>query len=110
MIKVREYLTTHLTIALNDMKTIKRNLMMKMLTIRDLPNGKPHIFSVKFCDKKGKIRFFPHAISCGAGKMDNKENRMRGVQPCCPSGNPEGHPYPVSIDRFIEFNGMRVVL
>lgn len=92
------------------METIKRNLMLKLLSIRETPDGKPHIFSVKFWDKNGVIRFFPSAVSCGAGKMDNYRNRMRGVQPCCASGNPEGHPYPVSIDRFFEFNGMRVVL
>ncbi len=92
------------------MGTIKRNMMLKLLAVRELPGGKPHIFSVKFCDKKGVIRFFPTAISCGAGKMDNYENRMRGIQPCCASGNPEGHVYPVSIDRIIEFNNMKVVL
>lgn len=92
------------------MNTIKRNLMLKLLSVRETPDGKPHIFSVKFCDKEGKIRFFPTAISCGAGKMNNYVNRMRGVQPCCAQGNPEGHPYPVSIDRFLEFNNMKVVL
>lgn len=92
------------------METIKRNLVLKLLAIRETPAGKPHIFSIKFCDKKGKIRFFPHAIATGTGRMDPHENRMRGVQPCCASGNPEGHPYPVSIDRIKEFNQMRVKL
>lgn len=92
------------------MKTIKRNLVLKLLSIREMPDGKPHIFAVKFCDKKGFIRFFPNAVSCGAGRMDNYQNRMRGIQPCCPSGHPEGHPYPVSIDRLIEFNNMQVIL
>lgn len=31
--------------------------MLKLLSVRELPNGKPHIFSIKFCDKNGKIRF-----------------------------------------------------
>lgn len=85
-------------------------MVLKLLSVRETPDGKPHIFSIKFCDKKGTLRFFPSAISCGAGKMDNYENRMRGVQPCCAQGNPEGHVYPVGIDRIVEFNGMRVVL
>jgi hypothetical protein len=92
------------------MATIKRNLVLKMMAVREMPNGDPHIFSIKFCDKQGKIRFFPQAISCGAGKMNEYDNRMRGVQPCCTTGNPEGHPYPVSIDRIREFNGMEVII
>jgi hypothetical protein len=93
------------------MEYIKRNLVLKMLAVRETPSGKPHIFSIKFCDKKGNVRFFPQAISCGAGRMNEWENRMRGIQPCCSKGNPDtAHPYPVSIDRLIEFNGARVIL
>lgn len=92
------------------MKTIKRNLALLEMSIRELPDGKKNIFSIKFCDKKGKLRFFPHAISCGAGRMDNQEHRIRGVQPCCHSGNPQGHVYPIGIDRILEFNQMKVVL
>jgi hypothetical protein len=92
------------------MSTIKRNLVLKMMAVRETPNGNPYVFSIKFCDKQGKIRFFPQAIACGAGKMNGYENRMRGVQPCCAKGNPDGHPYPVSIDRIREFNGMEVII
>ena len=92
------------------MGTIKRNLVLKMLAVREKPDGTPHIFSIKFADKKGKLRFFPQAIASGAGRMNEWDNRMRGVQPCCAHGTPEGHVYPVSIDRIVEFNGMTVVL
>ena len=92
------------------MKNIKRNLMLKMLSIRELPNGKPHIFSIKFVERSGKLRFLPQAISCGAGRMNIYENRMRSVQSCCSSGNPEGHVYQVKIDRFFYLYTMSVIL
>lgn len=92
------------------MKTIKRNLALLEMSIRELPDGKKNIFSIKFCDKKGILRFFPYAISSGAGRMDNKEHRVRGVRPCSPSGIPQGHVYPVGIDRIQAFNQMKVIL
>lgn len=84
--------------------------MLEIMSIRETPSGTKNIFSIKFVDKKGVLRFFPNAIATGAGKMDNYEYRLRGIQPTCPSGNPEGHVYPVGIDRIVEFNGMRVIL
>ena len=77
------------------MKTIKRNLALKLIGVKETPDGKKHIYSIKFADKQGVIRFFPQAFSTGAGKMDNFHNRMRGIQPCCSAGNPDGHIYPV---------------
>lgn len=92
------------------MEIIKRNFALEVMSIKELPNGKKNIFSIKFVDKEGKLRYFPHAVATGAGRMNNYQCRVRGVQPTCPSGNPEGHIYPVRIDRIVEFNSMRVIL
>ena len=91
-------------------KIIKRNLVLELMAIRETPDGKKHLYSIKFADKQGVIRFFPQAYTTGSGRGNDYVNRMRGVQPCCLQGNPEGHIYPVSIDRIFEFNGMKVKL
>lgn len=100
------HLITHLA---NTMQTIQRNTMLHDLDIRWLPNGKRRIFSIKFVAKDGRLIFFPKAHACGAGKMDNKKYRLRGIQPCDADGNPDGHVYPVRIDNIIQYNSMRVV-
>lgn len=91
------------------MKTITRNQLLDELDIRTLPDGRKRIFSVKFVTKEGKLIFIPQAYACGAGRMDNKQHRLRGIQPCDCKGNPELHVYPVRIDNFISYNGKRVV-
>lgn len=88
---------------------IRRNLMLKELDIKWLPDGKKRIFSIKFVDKTGKLRFVPQAYACGLN-MDMKKNRVRGIQPCCSSGRAEGHPIPVGIDRIVQYNLMEVIL
>ncbi len=88
---------------------IRRNLVLKELDIRFLPNGKRSIFSIKYVDKSGKIRFIPQAF-CRGLPYDVKENRQRGIQPCDCKGNPEGHLYPVGIDAIIMYNSMEVIL
>ena len=91
------------------MKTIKRKTMLNELDIRTNPNGSRRIFSIKFVTKAGKLIFVPQAFACGAGKMDNKQFRVRGIQPCDCKGNPESHVYPVRIFNIIQYNSMRVV-
>ena len=56
--------------------------MLDDLDIRTLPDGRKRIFSIKFVTKEGKLRFVPQAYACGAGKMNNKQYRLRGIQPC----------------------------
>lgn len=89
-------------------KTIAWNKMIQLLDVRSHPDGRPMIYSVKFVQKDGKLRFFPQCTVCGAGKMDNKLYRMRGFQPCDCKGFPEDHVYAVRIDNIIEFNGCKV--
>jgi hypothetical protein len=91
------------------MKTIKRSLVLDELDIRTNPDGTKRIFSIKFVTAKGKLIFVPQAYACGAGKMNNQQCRLRGIQPCDCSGNPESHVYPVRINNFISFNAQRVV-
>ncbi|MDR0830039.1 MAG: hypothetical protein LBN95_08015 [Prevotellaceae bacterium] len=90
---------------------IRRNLMLKEMSIRWLPNGKRNIFSIKFVDKEGKLRFFPQVFATGLS-YSVKDSRQRGVQPCDCKGNPDPntHIYPVGIDRIVKFNNMEVIL
>lgn len=92
------------------MKKIRRNLVLQDLDIRENPDGTKRLFSIKFISAQGKSYFIPKAFSCGAGKMNMKTYRLRGIQPCDCKGNPEGHVYPVHIDKIIMYNGMEVVL
>lgn len=96
-------------ILLNRMDTIKRNQVLDELDIRTLPDGRKRIFSIKFVTKEGKLIFLPQAYACGAGRMNNKRFRVRGIQPCDCKGNPEYHPYPVCIDSILQYNGKKVV-
>lgn len=91
------------------MKTIKRRLALADMDIRRDSKGRRRIFSIKFVAASGKLYFVPQAYACGAGKMNMKENRLRGIQPCDCQGNPEGHVYPVNIDLILEYNRMKIV-
>lgn len=104
-----EFLIERLTQHLINMKTIRRSLVLDELDIRTNPDGTKRIFSIKFVTAKGKLIFVPQAFACGAGKMNNKQYRVRGIQPCDCSGNPESHVYPVRIDNIISYNAKRVV-
>lgn len=88
---------------------IRRNMVLKEMDIRWLPNGNRNIFSIKFVDKKGKLRFIPQAYMRGL-RYNVKDARQRGIQPCDCKGNAEGHVYPIGIDRIIMYNGMEVIL
>lgn len=91
------------------METILRNDMLQELDIRTSPDGRKRIFSIKFVTAEGKLVFFPQAYACGAGRMNNKAYRVRGIQPCDCKGNPELHVYPVNINSIIAYNGKQVV-
>lgn len=88
---------------------IRRNMMLKELDIRWLPNGNRYIFSIKFSDKQGFLHFFPYAIVRGL-RYDVREARQRGIQPCDEKGNPIDHVYPAGIDAITQYNKMEVIL
>ncbi len=85
--------------------------MLDELDIRTRPDGRKRVFSIKFVTSEGKLVFFPQAYACGAGRMNNKLYRVRGIQACDCEGNPERgiHVYPVRIYNIIKYNGMTVV-
>ena len=85
--------------------------MLDELDIRTLPDGRKRIFSIKFVTAGGKLVFFPQAYACGAGRMNNKVYRVRGIQACDCKGAPEPgiHVYPVRIFNITMYNGMKVV-
>jgi hypothetical protein len=84
-------------------------MMLKEMDIRFLPNGNRNVFSIKFVDKSGKLRFIPQAYARGL-PYNVKKARQRGIQPCDCKGHPEGHLYPVGIDSIIMYNSMEVIL
>lgn len=88
---------------------IRRNMMLKELDIKWLPNGNRMIFNIKFVDKSGKVRFFPLAV-CRGLRYNMSIARQRGVQPCKENGDLLDHVYPVGIDNIIQYNGMEVIL
>lgn len=88
---------------------IRRNLMLKQMDIKWLPNEKKVLFSIKFIEKSGKLLFFPFACSRGL-RYNMAEARQRGIQPCDEKGNTIDHVYPVGIDAIILYNQMEVIL
>lgn len=88
---------------------IRRNLMLKELDIKWLPNGNRMIFNIKFIDLSGQLHFFPLAV-CRGLPWDVKKARQRGIQPCKENGDLLDHVYPVGIDNITQYNGMEVIL
>ena len=88
---------------------IRRNLMLREYDIKETPEGKQTVFSIKFIKTDGEIVFMPRAVACGLTANMSK-NRLRGVVPIDIKGDKIGHPTPVNIDAIIEWNGMQVIL
>lgn len=88
---------------------IRRNMVLRELSVKFLPNGKRAIFSIKYVDAKGKLRYIPQAFATGL-PWSLIENRQQGIQPCDCRANPEGHILPVGIDAILMYNGMEVDL
>jgi hypothetical protein len=90
-----------------EVKPIYRRQVLDEMDVRTLPDGRKRIFSIKFVTAEGKLIYFPQAYACGAGRMNNKVFRVRGVQACDCLGNPEKgiHVYPVKIYNIIQYNG-----
>ena len=91
------------------MENIPARMMLDDMDVRYDRYGKRRYFSIKFVSLSGKLYYIPKAYAQGAGKMNNKLFRMRGIQPCCTSGNPEGHAIAVRITNIVEYNGKAVV-
>ena len=91
-----------------DMEEIPAKVMLDEMDVRYDRYGRRCYFSLKFVSKAGKLYYIPKAYAQGAGRMDNKLYRMRGIQPCCESGQPEGHAIAVRITSILEFNGKKV--
>ncbi|NQU51641.1 MAG: hypothetical protein HQ522_03785 [Bacteroidetes bacterium] len=89
--------------------TIRRNLMLREFDIKETPDGNQVVFSIKFVKNDGEIVFVPAAVACGL-TCNLKKNRLRGVMPVDEKGNRVGHPYPVSIDGILEWNGKKIIL
>lgn len=90
-------------------ESIRRNMALQEYDIKETPDGKQTIFSIRFVKKNGELVFIPRAVACGL-PFNAKENRMRGVLPVDASGNSIGHPTPVHIDAIVEWNSKRVIL
>ena len=89
--------------------TIKRNLVLKELDIKEDPTtGKQRVFSITFDKKNGERVCYPRAVSCGLN-MDLKANRCRGILAVDKNGNAISHPTPVGIDRIIKYNDLSVI-
>lgn len=89
--------------------SIRRNLALKELDIKEDPSGRQVIFSIKFLKKNGELVFLPRAVACGL-PYNLKKNRMRGVVAVDGKGEKIGHVYPVSIDYIIEYNEKQIIL
>lgn len=89
--------------------TIRRNLMLREYDIKETPDGKQTVFSIKFIKKNGELVFMPRAVACGLSQ-NMSANRLRGVLPIDKEGKSIGHPTPVSIDAIKEWNGKQIVL
>lgn len=91
------------------MSTIRRNYALREFDIKETPDGKQVIFSIRFIKKDGESVFLPRAVACGL-KFNMSENRFRGVVAIDSKGNKIGHVYPVNIDLITEWNGKTVVM
>jgi len=90
-------------------QTIRRNLALKEYEIKETPEGKQVIFSIKFVKKNGELAFIPKALAVGL-PFNGKDNRMRGVLPVDSNNNASGHVTPIHIDGIIEWNGKKIKL
>jgi len=90
-------------------QSILRSIALKEYDIKEDPSGKQSVFSIKFVKKDGELVFLPRAVACGL-PWNVKKNRQRGVVAIDSKGDKIGHPYPVSIDLIIEWNGKSVIM
>ena len=89
--------------------TIRRNLALRELDIKEDTEGRQVTFSIKFLKKNGELVFLPRAVASGL-PYNLKKNRLRGVVAVDNKGDKIGHVYPVSIDYILEWNGKKIIL
>lgn len=89
--------------------SIRRNYALREYDIKETPQGRQQVFSIKFLKKNGELVFLPKAVATGLS-MNMKDNRMRGVVAIDGNGDSIGHIYPVNIDLIMEWNGKQIVL
>jgi hypothetical protein len=89
--------------------SIRRNYALREYDIKETPQGRQSVFSIKFLKKNGELVFLPKAVASGLS-MNMKDNRMRGVVAIDANGDKIGHIYPVNIDLILEWNGKQIVL
>ena len=92
-----------------EIQTIRRNLALKEYEIKETPDGKQTIFSIRFVKKNGEVVFIPRAVAAGL-QFNGKDSHMRGVLPVDGDNNAIGHVTPVHIDGIIEWNGKKIRL
>jgi len=87
--------------------SILRATVLRQMEIKETPDGKQVVFSIKFIKKDGSIVYVPRAVATGL-KYNMKETRQRGILPVDEFGSRIAHVYPVHIDNIIEFNDQKV--
>ena len=92
-----------------NVRTIRRNQVLREYDIKETPGGRQNTFSVKFIKKNGELVFIPLGVASGL-PFHVAHNRMRGVRPVDKDLNPVGHIHAVDIDALVEWNGFKVVL
>lgn len=90
-------------------ESIRRNVALREYDIKETPQGRQVIFSIKFLKKNGELVFLPRAVASGLS-MNMKDNRMRGVVAVDDNGDKIGHVYPVNIDLIMEWNDKKILL
>lgn len=85
-----------------------RSEMLADMDIRKHPDGRRRVISIKYVDNSGKLRFIPQATVGGAGRMNNKQWRVRGVTPCDCVAHPIDHVRPVNIFRVLLYNNRKI--
>jgi len=48
-----------------EIQTIRRNLALKEYEIKETPDGKQTVFSIRFVKKNGELVFIPRAVAAG---------------------------------------------
>lgn len=94
---------------MNTKKSILRAEALRLMDIKENPDGTQTTFSIKFEKKDGTLVYLPRAVSAGL-RFNMKENRFRGVVPVDQQFEKTAHVYPVHIDNIHEFNENTVKL
>jgi hypothetical protein len=90
-------------------ESIRRNIALREYDIKETPQGRQVVFSIKFIKKNGEIVYLPRAVASGL-PYSLKDNRMRGVVAVDNKGDKIGHVYPVNIDLILEWNDKQIIM